>query len=362
MTGEKNTKYQIQQRTPIPYSITLSGGKQQDAYWYQLKNNAWVFGYYTEVKKAEKVPYQIFQNRLNQLIQFTNNNSKVRVERNDFRKLALAFGSTQESEPPLDLELLGEKYSHGLKGSTYEKEVGTFLRSIRFKPLTDAVEHRYNLPPGILLAMIMQESNGVAYLPNGTDDGGIGLCHMQPQIAQEFSLKTLDNNHEMVDYQHGKKLRGLVEDYTRGQLLHHLSLTDDRFDHLKNLDAAGRMMATYMAAGANPAFGGPLRSAVARYAGKRNYQQYWDNLKYYMKLLYDPAFIEMAEIQFNLSNPEFVVYEKIYSNGGQAERYLLLWWNYMESNFQLAQYKKLEAFRPENSDDVIATYKRYMIK
>ena len=117
-----------------------------------------------------------------------------------------------------------------------------------------------------------------------------------------------------------------------------------------NLDAAGRMMATYMAAGANPAYGGPLRSAVARYSGKYNFKHYWESLIIYMSLLHDTSFLNKAEAMFN------------FENSITLREDMLAWQEYHEDYLQLEEYKKQKQFLPENAPIVMETYYRHMVK
>ncbi len=90
---------------------------------------------------------------------------------------------------------------------------GAILRTLRFKNVTDKIEKKYGLKKNVLLSMILQESNGVDLLTNGSNDGGAGLCHMQPVIARQFGLKVFQNCNRLVSKKHGRALVKLIEKY-----------------------------------------------------------------------------------------------------------------------------------------------------
>jgi len=105
------------------------------------------------------------------------------------------------SEPEFkNLNMLGEVKRGGVYG---QRMYGMILRSLRFKNITDKIEKKYNLPENLLLAMIMHESGGVDLLPNSSDDGGVGLIHMQPSMARKFGLNTYKNCDKLVCKLHG---------------------------------------------------------------------------------------------------------------------------------------------------------------
>ena len=204
-----------------------------------------------------------------------------------------------QNVPPLQIEnltMIGEVYHSGITG---DSKRGMILRALRFQNITRAVERRYDLPDNLLLAMIMQESMGVDLLPNSTDDGGIGLCHMQPSTASEFGLRTLDNCTDLRNFEHGRKLRSLIRQhkFNRRELIQY----DDRFHPILNIDAAGRMIWYYYKG--KQLKSTPLRTAIYRYAGYNNYKHYYKMVDYYMKLLADSSVIDDVRRTFNALNP-----------------------------------------------------------
>ena len=203
------------------------------------------------------------------------------------------------------LKMIGYVDRFGVNGkNSTEKLYGKILRSLRFQNITREVEQKYNLPKNLLLAMVMHESSGADLLPNGQDDGGLGLCHMQGSTASKFGLRTYQGCSKLVCKTHGHAFRHLIkkEKYDRKRLIQY----DDRFHPILNLDAAGRMLNCYK----SPQVRGlpnEWATAIYRYAGRYNYRKYWQRVKYYQKALNDPEIIKAVEKEFNRRNPSFTI-------------------------------------------------------
>lgn len=218
--------------------------------------------------------------------------------------------------PRLDFEnlyFLCNDGKHGVAGcKSDERIMGIFMRALRFKNITDAVEKKYDLPQYTLLTMMMQECHGINLLPNGNGDGGVGLIHMQPMLAHQFGLSTLNDCKDLVSYTHGRQINSLIKEFhtTPEQLLKY----DDRFHPVLNIDAAGRMIKYY----SQLKLIGKDKwdSAFKRYAGKYNYGIYTRNLRFFNKYLNDATFMEDVKAAFNEINPdltyhgEFIEWEK----------------------------------------------------
>ncbi len=221
-------------------------------------------------------------------------------------------------EPSFEnLEMIGSTNTGGVSATSDELRLyGMILRALRFKNITRRVEEKYGLPENLILAMVMQESGGVDLLPNSSDDGGLGLCHMQPYMAHLFGLKTYQNCQEMVSVWHGKTLRKLIKDNNHNKKL--LLQFDDRFHPILNLDAAGRMLAFYMT---GPQIeSGPIKTALYGYAGRYNYPKYLERVKTYWKKLNDKSIIDEVENTFNEINPNL----KINGKPADFETYILI--------------------------------------
>lgn len=211
-------------------------------------------------------------------------------EREKLLKNDLSLGYDEKVKEPRfkNLNMLGEVKKGGVYG---QRMYGMILRSLRFKNITDAIEKKYKLPENLMLAMIMHESGGVDLLPNSSDDGGIGLIHMQPKLAKQFGLKTYKNCEKLVCKKHGKELRKLIakNKYDRKKLIKF----DDRFHPILNIDAAARMLVYYRSG--KQLKSTPLKTAIYGYAGRYNYSKYYDNIVLYMEKLNNKSFIKEVE-------------------------------------------------------------------
>ena len=283
-----------------------------------------------------------------------------RVEEEDYRRLK-PFGLkvTPQTVAMEHLRLHAKLGRFSLEGSREDVQIGRFERSLRFKNITDAVENRYNLPPGLLLAMLIQESSGADVFPNGRDDGGIGLIHMQPAVAAQFGLSTHGNNRAMVDKEHGRTLRTLIAE-KKGNVFA-LSQDDERFNRLLNVDAVGRMLAEHM--GGDRIEGlGPLRTAFKRYTGKFNYGRYLNHVRNHMRSLNDGKFLRTVAERFDARNRSLVINGKRVGEAASPfAAYLKAFWQENERGFDLAGYRKLPRYKPEESDTGLRTYKKFFL-
>lgn len=272
-------------------------------------------------------------------------------------KPTLSYSNVYD-EPEFDnLKMIGSVGKYGVYG-----DLGKALRTWRFENITSAVEDRYNLPRHLILAMIMEETNGVDLLPNGSGDGGYGLCHMQPPVASQFGLSVYKDCKGMVcngkdkrscksrdgqSLNHAAELKNILvqNNYDRKKVIKY----DDRLHPILNIDAVGRMIASYMD-GPRIEGCGPLRTAICRYAGRYNYASYWKDVRRNMKLLSDPVFMKKVEDAFNKANPNLIV------NGeeGDFDMYIDISQN-QAYNYGLEEYINLPKFLPKNSEIVLAT-------
>jgi hypothetical protein len=265
------------------------------------------------------------------------------------KKLTFSYSFVQTYSDPViaHLNLPG---SFGKYGS--DNTCGKIIRVLRFQNITTVVEERYNLPKNLLLAMMMEESTGMDLLPNAKDDGGIGLIHQQPAIAQEFGLETYDACNKMVCKKHGVLLRDLIDENhgDRKKLIAY----DDRFHPVKNIDAAGRMIACYLQFKLIDGMG-PLRSALARYSGAHNADVYWKKILTNMAYLDNLSDIVKVEKYFNTLNTQLVI------NGSKADfkEYIALS-QQQNSNYGLDQYKVLPKYEIKNTDGGEVVYAKFI--
>lgn len=274
--------------------------------------------------------------------------------------------SYKDSVPEMKIEnliMIGEVGKFGVGGHE-----GKILRVARFENVTDAIEHRYNLPRHILAAMMMEESGGVDLLPNGLGDGGFGLCHMQSDVAKDFGLRVYANCNGRVC--NGKDKRSCRKNGKR--LNHALELKqliaenqtnrrevikyDERLHPVINLDAVGRMLASYMD-GPKIKYHknfGPLRTAIARYAGIYNYEAYWKDVRENMKMLASAEMRRKVEKDFNKLNPNLRI------NGSPADFKMYIELSQEQNyNYGLVHYKTLPIYLPKNSEKVLRTISNF---
>lgn len=120
-------------------------------------------------------------------------------------------------------------------------------RCLRWKPVTDAVEDRYHIPRGLLMAMMAQEGlwdPTMPNLPRGKHcfgDWWLWLIHIQAINAYNFWLKTLPRYTDaMCDDTHAAEIRRTIE--KEGNNIPKLLQYDDRFHPVMAVDCAARFL------------------------------------------------------------------------------------------------------------------------
>lgn len=253
---------------------------------------------------------------------------------NSYMIKPIQLGYVEVAPRPIfeNLLLPGKEGKYGMDSDNRElRMLGIYVRAMRFENITSIVEDKYDLPRYTLLAMLMQESNGINYLPNGKNDGGIGLIHMQPLLANQFGLKTHGGCRDLVSFKHGMDLRNLVNAYSEKKP-EELLKYDDRFHPILNIDAAARMIKYYSSLkiiGKDS-----LDSAFKRYAGKYNYEKYTLNIRFFIKHLMDEEYMKSIEDKFNELHPNLII------NGEKSDfkRFLAANHEY-NRNFDLDKYQ-----------------------
>lgn len=229
------------------------------------------------------------------------------VERAHYKINPLKGYQYQEIEEELPMEnlvMIGNIGKYGVEGSTKgERLYGMIIRVLRFQNISRLVEKKYGLPENLILAMVMQETGGDPTLPNAQNDGGLGLCHMQPSTATEFGLKIYNDCNKLISTKHGKELRELIKEHN--WQLSKLVAYDDRFNPVINLDAAARMLAYHR--DGRQTKDTPLKTAIRGYCGERNFRHYYRNVMDYRNQLNNPTIIEAVEEEFNKRNPDLKI-------------------------------------------------------
>lgn len=66
---------------------------------------------------------------------------------------------------------------------------GRVQRTLRWQPIYRTIEQKYRMPRDTLGGMIMEESYGDPVQPNASNDGGLGLTHIQGTTGPNYGLK-----------------------------------------------------------------------------------------------------------------------------------------------------------------------------
>lgn len=296
-----------------------------------------------------------------------SNSERLQISSAEFKKIKpeLIYDEIHPAIKVENFNVPGGFTRHG--ASVHE---GKIACTMIYKEITDAVENRYNLPRGVLLAMIMQESTGIDLLPNGVGDGGFGVSHMQGSTAAEYGLKTFDGCNALVcnshrgcrdangNYlNHAKQLADLMKERKDDRKT--LVEADERLHLILNIDAAGRMLASHMS---GPKLKGrlshldPFETAIARYAGADNFAKYWENIRKFREDFENENTKDDAVAYFNEKNPNIMV------NGKHVDYFGYLAEMKKEfENYGLAEYKKLPKYNPANSENVLKSYRDYLV-
>lgn len=256
---------------------------------------------------------------------------------------------------------------------------GKITRTLRWKNIADAVEKKYNLPPYLISAMIMEESTGVDLLANGTKvlrkigkkeklvyeggDGGFGLIHMQGATAHEYGLHTFHNCKAMVcngvdkrsckgesgePLSHAHELYETIQSdlVSRAELIE----LDERLHPLLNCDAVGRMLASYMSGPQIEGFD-PYETALARYAGSKNFRDYIADVESNRAVLSDDKTLAQARKVFNTHNSKLTIDNQPADFDSYIETA-----QKKNINFGLQEYQEVANYLPKNSDKILAVY------
>jgi hypothetical protein len=233
--------------------------------------------------------------------------------------------------------------------------------AMRFKPITDAVEKRYALPRGLMTALVMQESTGLDLLPNSRGDGGFGLIHMQNATAHEFGLTVSGDTTKVVDRENGAELAFLMKrdgGTSEGRAV--LNAHDERLDLLANVDAAGRMLASWSAdpeVSAKYPTLDPLRRAIVRFCGPNNKDTYLGRVALYMSMLNDPQYLEDLYCEFSHTNENRRMPD---GSPMTMETWLQEHHDYYGAAYPISEYSKLPLVKTKATDEMSRTYQSAM--
>lgn len=226
----------------------------------------------------------------------------------------------------------------GVRLADEEGVTGRLERALRWGPITDAAERRYGVPKNLLLAMIMQESYGNPIQPNMRMDGGLGLMHMQPVVADMYGLKVYGNRHVLASRKYGRGLEQMLRACNWDMRC--IAPKDDRIHPVKNIDCGARIVKTGHQKHGRWDLASEYYYAPG-FAGKRLGWKYWNNVNRFLSASRSPESIRHAREDFNGRNRDFMV---TYPNGARKEA---SWERYLDDfegiceNYGLGDYKSL---------------------
>ncbi len=128
----------------------------------------------------------------------------------------------------------------GVRLADKNSYLGRVQRALRFEPIFTAIEKKYGMPRGTLAGMAMKESYADPTQPNGTNDGGFGITHIQGNVAKAYGLQIFGDSHRAHDPKHGSQIRGMLEDCGWNPAC--IEQYDERGHIIKVLDTAARIV------------------------------------------------------------------------------------------------------------------------
>jgi hypothetical protein len=137
------------------------------------------------------------------------------------------------------------KVNHDFSGTKLADKnsvIGRMQRTLRWKPIYEAIEKIYGLTPNTLAGMIMEESYGDPVQPNATSDGGLGVVHVQGTTGPDWGLDVYGNSLKDSDIKYGKTIKELIKQCDFDPTC--LQQYDERVHIIKVLDTAARIVKT----------------------------------------------------------------------------------------------------------------------
>jgi len=115
-----------------------------------------------------------------------------------------------------------------------------FQKTLRYADQIRETEEKYNLPEGLLRALIIRESGGNPYAVSRV--GAAGLTQLMPYTAEYLGLKVWPNTKKIPinREEYGRRLSDLVRKHEKN--LPELPKKDERFNPNKNLEAGAKYL------------------------------------------------------------------------------------------------------------------------
>ena len=213
----------------------------------------------------------------------------------------------------------------GTKLADRDSMVGRIQRTLRWQKIYRSVEAAYGMPQDTLAGMIMQESYGNPVQPNATDDGGLGVVHIQGTTAHRYGLDIYGNSTRSSDMAHGKNIRKMLAECSYDAAC--AQKYDDRAHMIKVLDAAARIVSEGKRKHGSWDRGVEYYRAPGK-VGRNTTWRYLDKVRRWRKGIDDPRMLERAAQDFEERNG--------YSFADYLDK-----WDNMSNNWGLAEYNRM---------------------
>jgi len=210
----------------------------------------------------------------------------------------------------------------GTKLADKESAIGRIQRTLRWKPIYQAIEQIYGLEPNTLAGMIMEESYGDPVQPNAQNDGGFGIVHEQGPLAPEWGGDVFGNSTRYNDKQYGKKLAKMIRGCNYDATC--IQEKDERAHLIKALDIAARIVKTGINVHETNDYGIEFFRAPGR-VGKHTGWEYLSRVKKWKADLEDEEMLKKTADDFKERN------------GYEFDEYLKKW-HEMAGNWGLKEY------------------------
>ena len=141
-------------------------------------------------------------------------------------------GVCELTAPDLGYQKTYKPEIKNLNSKFWNSKDGSAVRALFYQKITKQAEQYYGQPSNWLLGLAIAETDAREFVgnPNSTAEG---LCHMLDGTAKQFGLEVSSQ-----DY-----IRQLIESYGKSPMA--LANNDCRLHHIKNFDAAARMLACW---------------------------------------------------------------------------------------------------------------------
>ena len=203
--------------------------------------------------------------------------------------------------------------------------IGRIQRTLRWEPIYRTVEKVYGIPENTLAGMIMQESYGDPVQPNSSNDGGLGVVHIQGTTAEQYGMKILGSSNRASDQRHGGQIREMLEECNYDPAC--AQEFDDRAHLIKVLDVAAGIVAVGKDKHGDWDFGVEYYRAPAK-VGRNLTWRYLRDVQKWGDAISNPGLLAQAAADFETRN------------GSSFEKYIEKW-HEMSDNWGLKQYEEM---------------------